>query len=211
MGYLAVAARWTATRRIIVSLELGTCCYECLTGFVAFVLLEVLDEACCQVLSLFFPLCCVSVSIAWVKDVGVNAFELCWNYEVEVRNSLGGSFVDGTAQDSVDDTTCITDRNTLAGSIPTSVYQVSLGTVLLHLLYQLLSILGWVKLKESLAEASREGWSRLSDTALCSGELSCKAGEEVILGLLCVEDRYRRQYAEGISRQEDYLLGCGTC
>src|SRR3712207_8822754 len=92
MGYLAVAAGRTATRRIIVSLELGTCCYECLTGFVAFVLLEVLDEAGCQVLSLFFPLCCVSVSVAWVEDVSVNAFQLCRNYEVEERNGLGGSF-----------------------------------------------------------------------------------------------------------------------
>ena len=102
-------------------------------------------------------------------------------------------------QDSVDDTTCIADRDTLAGTVPAGVDQVSLGTALLHLLDQLLSILCRVQLQESLTEASGECRCRFGDAALCTGQLGCEAGEEVILGLLCTQDRYRRQYAECVS------------
>ena len=40
----------------IYVLELWTSCYELLTSFVSFVLLEVLDETVCEIFSLFFPL-----------------------------------------------------------------------------------------------------------------------------------------------------------
>ena len=101
-------------------------------------------------------------------------------------------------EDSVDDTTCITDRDTLACTVPTCVNQVCLSTRLLHLLNQLLSVLSWVQLQECLTEASRECWSRLGDTALCTSQLSCEAREEVVLSLLSVQDRYWWQYTECI-------------
>ena len=70
---------------------------------------------------------------------------------------------------------------------------------LIHALHELLSILGGVQLEECLAEASREGWSGLCDTALCTSQLSCETRQEVILGLLWSEDRYWRQYTECVS------------
>ena len=109
-------------------------------------------------------------------------------------------------EDSVDDTTSVADRDTLAGTVPTSVHQVSLSTALLHLLNQLLSILCWVELQECLAEASRECRSRLSDATLCTSELCCESREEVVLCLLSAQDRYWRKNSECVCREEDNLL-----
>ena len=67
-----------------------------------------------------------------------------------------------------------------------------------------------MQLEERLTEASGEGGSRLCDAALCTGELSGKAREEVVLSLLGSEDRYGRQYAERVRGKEDYVLGSGT-
>ena len=44
-------------------LKFWTCSYQSLTSLVALVLLEVLDEAASEILSLLVPLCCVSVSV----------------------------------------------------------------------------------------------------------------------------------------------------
>ena len=84
-------------------LQLWTCSNECLTSLVTLVLLEILDEAGSQILSLLVPLSSVSVSVARIEDVGIYALELCGNLEVEVRNLLGRSLQDSTTQDSVDD------------------------------------------------------------------------------------------------------------
>ena len=159
-------------------LELRTSCNESLTSLVSLILLEVLDEAGSEILSLLLPLSCVSISVARIEDVGVYAVELCRNNEVEEWDSLCWSSVDRVVEDSVDDTTSVADRDTLAGTVPTSVHQVSLCTALLHLLNQLLSILCWVELQECLAEASRECRSRLSDATLCTCELCCESRED---------------------------------
>ena len=53
-------------------LELWTSLYESLASAVSFVLAEVLDEPCSEVLSLNFPVSSICVSIAWVKDVRIN-------------------------------------------------------------------------------------------------------------------------------------------
>ena len=159
----------------MLRLKLRTSCNESLTSFVSFVLLEVLDEACSQIFSLFFPLSYISISITWVEDVRIYTFQLCRNYKVEVWNRLGWSLVDRVIEDSIDNTTGITDRDTLASSVPTGVNQISLSTALLHLLNQFFSILGWMKFQESLAEASRESWSRLCNTAFCTCQLSSEA------------------------------------
>ena len=196
---------------IIRYLQLGTSSHECLASLVALVLLEVLDEATSQVLSLLVPLSSVSISVTGVKDVGVYTLQLCGHLEVEVRNLLRGSLQDSTAQDGIDDTTSVADRDTLASAVPSGIYQISFGTALLHALYQLLSILSGVQLEECLSEASREGRSGLSDAALCTGQLGGEAREEVVLGLLRSQDAHGRQYAEGIGRQEDDVLSLRTC
>ena len=64
--------------------------------------------------------------------------------------------------------------------------------------------------QESSTEASRECRSRFSDTAFCTCQLSSETRQEVVLSLFRVQDRYRRQYTEGISRQEDYLMSVRT-
>ena len=106
------------------SLELRTGCYESLASLVAFVLLEVLDEASGEVLGFLVPLSGISVGVARIEDTSVNAFELCGNLEVEVRNTLCGSLEDSATEDSIDDTTCILDRDALASAVPTGVHQV---------------------------------------------------------------------------------------
>jgi hypothetical protein len=163
-----------------------------------------------KILCLSIPLRSVLVSIARIKDILVHTLELCRNNEVEVRNGLRRSLVDLVIEDTVDDTTCIADRDTLASTVPTSVDEVSLSTALLHVANELLSILCRMQLQECLAEASRECRSRLCDTTLCTSQLSCEAREEVVLRLLSVQDRNRRQHTEGISAQEDNLLCCRT-
>ena len=51
-------------------LELWTSSYKCLTSLVALVLLEILDEASSQILSLLVPLSSISVSVTRIEDVG---------------------------------------------------------------------------------------------------------------------------------------------
>jgi hypothetical protein len=65
-----------------------------------------------------------------------------------------GAFVIEPIKDSVDDTTCILNRDTLACAVPSCVYEVCLSTALFHLLNELFSILCRMKLKECLTEAS---------------------------------------------------------
>ena len=136
------------------ALELRTCSDESLTSLVASELSEVLDEAASEVFCLLFPLSSVSVSVARIEDVGVNTGELCGHYKVEVRDNLCGSLVDRAIEDSVDDATGILDRDTLAGTVPTCVYEVCGSTVSLHLLNQLFTVLCGVQAQESCAEAS---------------------------------------------------------
>ena len=162
-------------KRCSLRLELRTCCDESLAGFVASVLHKVLLEACCQVFSLLLPLCCVSISIARVKNICIHALKLCGNSEVEDRNVLCRSIEDSATEDSVDDTACVADRDTLACSVPAGVYEVCLGTALLHLLNQFLSVLCGVQFEECLAEASRECGSGLCDAAFRTCQLGCEA------------------------------------
>ena len=94
---------------LILRLELWTCCYERLSEVVSCELVEVLDEAACEVLCLLLPLAYACISVAWVEDCRINAREFCRNCEVEVRDGLGRSLVDGTVEDCVDDSSCILD------------------------------------------------------------------------------------------------------
>ena len=126
-------------------LELWTSCNERLTEIVTSELSEVLDETSCEILSLLLPLASALVSVAWVEDSRVNAWELSRNYEIEVRDSLGRSLVDRTVEDSVDDSASVLDRDTLTCSVPTCVHEVCLSTNLLHSLNELLTVLSWVE------------------------------------------------------------------
>ena len=191
------------------SLQLGAGRDQSLAVLVAFVLCEVLDEAASQILCLLLPLGSVSIGVAGIQDSGIHAGQLGGNLEVEVGDLLGGSLVDGTAQDGVDDAAGILDGDALAGAVPAGVHQVSLGAAGLHLLHQFLSVLGGMQLQEGLAEASGEGGGGLGDAALGAGQLCGEAGQEVVLGLLRSQDGDRGQDAECISRQEDDILGCG--
>ena len=57
-------------------LELRTCIDELLAVLVGGKLLEVLDKALSQILSLRLPLSGISVSISWIEDSGVYALSL---------------------------------------------------------------------------------------------------------------------------------------
>ena len=88
---------------------------------------------------------------------------------------FGRSCENSTVEDSVDDTAGVADRDTLAGSVPAGVYEISLGAALLHLLDKFLGILGRMQFEECLAEASRESRSRLCDTTFCTCQLGGEA------------------------------------
>ena len=180
-------------------LQLRTGLYEGLSGLVGLVLVEVLDEPSGEILSLLLPLSGIGVGVARIKDTGVNSLEHSRDGEVEVRDNLGRGLVDAVVEDGVDNTAGVADRDPLASSVPAGVHEISLGTASLHPLDKLLGILGRVELKEGLAEAGGEGRSGLGDSALCSGELGCEAGEEVVLRLLGVEDGDRRKHTESVS------------
>jgi hypothetical protein len=70
---------------------------------VTLVLLEVLDEAASQILCLLFPLSGICVGVAGIEDGGIDTGQSGGDLKVEVGDLLGGSLVDGTAQDGVDD------------------------------------------------------------------------------------------------------------
>ena len=82
------------------SLQLRAGRDQSLAVLVAFVLCEVLDEAASQILCLLLPLGSVSIGVAGIQDSGIHAGQLGGNLEVEVGDLLGGSLVDGTAQDA---------------------------------------------------------------------------------------------------------------
>ena len=86
--------------------------------------------------------------------MAIYAWKLCRNLEVEVRDNLSRSCLDRTVKDSVDDTSGVSDRDTLACTIPSCVHELCLSTALLHLLNELLCVLCRVKLEECLSEAS---------------------------------------------------------
>lgn len=87
-----------ALSECVTRLELGTSSNERLTGFVGRVLLEVLDEATCEILSLSFPFGSVCVSVAGIEDFGSNAREFRGDLEVEDGELLGGSGEDSTGR-----------------------------------------------------------------------------------------------------------------
>ena len=84
--------------------QLRACGYQSLACLVGGVLVEVLDEAACQVFCLLGPLCSVCIGVAGIEDLGINTRKLGRNLEVEDRNVLGRSLLDRTVEDSVDDT-----------------------------------------------------------------------------------------------------------
>ena len=85
---------------------------------IALILCKVLDEAASQILGLLFPLSGICIGVARVEDSGINAGQSGGNLKVEVGDLLGGSLVDGTAQDGVDDAAGILDGDALAGAVP---------------------------------------------------------------------------------------------
>ena len=84
-----------------ISLQLGAGRDQSLAMLVALVLLEVLDEAACQILGLLFPLGSVSIGVARIQNAGVHAVQHGGNLEVEVGDLLGGHIVDVAVQDGV--------------------------------------------------------------------------------------------------------------
>ena len=83
---------------------------------VALVLGEVLHEAAGQILCLLFPLSGICVGVAGIEDGGVDTGQSGGDLKVEVGDLLGGSLVDSTAQDGVDDAAGILDGDALAGA-----------------------------------------------------------------------------------------------
>src|SRR5574344_283671 len=156
-------------------LELRAGCYKSLACIVAFVFVEVLDEASCKILCLVVPNLCISIGVARIKDVGCNSGEFCRNFEVEVRNLLGRGLVNGAVEDGVDDAAGVADRDTLACSVPACIDEVCLRTALGHPLYEFFCILCRMQFEECLSEACCECRSRLGDTALGSGKLGCES------------------------------------
>ena len=65
-----------------------------------------------------------------------------------------------------------------------------------------------MQFQECLSEASGECWCRLCDSTLCTSKFCCKARKEVVLCLLWCQNRYWRQYAESICRQENNFFCC---
>ena len=61
--------------------------------------------------------------------------------------------------------------------------------------------------QEGGAKAGGEGWRRLRDAALGTGQLGGEARQEVVLGLVGGQTRNRRQNAKGVSGEEDNLGG----
>ena len=191
-------------------LELGTCNYEGLTGCIVLKLLEVVDEHFCKLGGFGCPLCGISVGVAGIKDLGINAGKLGGDCEIEDGELLGGGFQDSAVKDGVNDATGILDGDTLACAVPTGVHEISLGAAFLHALNELFSIFGRMEAEECCAEASRECGGRLGDATLGTGELAGESAQEVIFGLLGCEDAYGRKYSKGIGRKEDYILGGRT-
>ena len=130
----------------------GPAATKALPALVVLILLEVLDEACCEVLGLNFPFCGIGIGVAGIKNRGINTGKFGGNLEVKDGELLGRSCENGTVEDSVDDTAGVADRDTLAGSVPAGVYEISLGAALLHLLDKFLGILGRMQFEECLAE-----------------------------------------------------------
>ena len=61
--------------------------------------------------------------------------------------------------------------------------------------------------KEGRAEARRKGRLRFGNAAFCSGQFAGISGEEVVHRLIRRKDRYRRQNAVSVRRQENNFLG----
>ena len=83
--------------KMFVLFDYGTCGNESLAGFVAFVLLEVLNKSRSKVFRLFFPDRNVCVSVSRIEYRGVYAGKFGGDFEIEVRNGFRGGFFDRAA------------------------------------------------------------------------------------------------------------------
>ena len=110
-------------------LELRACSNQRLTGFVAFELSEVLDEAASQVFSLLFPLGSLSIRIARIEDLRIYARQFSRNYKVEVRDRLRRSLVNGAVQDGVDSSAYFVGCK-LKKAAPKQAENVGVGSVM---------------------------------------------------------------------------------
>ena len=167
-----------------IGLELGAGGYKCLASLIACELLEVLDEAACEILCLYIPVLWLCVCVAGIEDVSVHLVESGRNGKVEVRDGCGLGLVHAAVEDTVDDGAGILDGDTLAGTVPAGVHEICGGSDFLHSLHELLTVFGRMQGEECCSEACGEGGGRLGDTALCSGELGGEAAQEVVFGLL---------------------------
>ncbi len=190
--------------------ELGACGYKSLSCFIVFKLLEVVDEHFGELGGFSIPFFNVGVSVARVKNFGIYAGEFGGYGEVEDGELLGGGLQDRAVKDRVDDAAGILDGYTLACAVPAGVDQICLGAAFFHFLHEFFGILGGVQRKECCAEACRECGGGLGDAAFGTGEFGSKAGKEVVLGLLGIEDRYGRKHTECVGRKEYYILGSGA-
>lgn len=75
-------------------------------------------------MSLSIPLRSLSVCVARIENLGVYAWELGRNFEVEDGNLLGGGVVDCAAEDGIDDAAGVLDGDTLASAVPAGVDEV---------------------------------------------------------------------------------------
>ena len=194
----------------LARLRFRACFDESFARFGNGVLREVLDESAGEVLSFIFPDRSVGVGVARIEDSGIDSGKSGRDFEIEVRDLLGGSFVDRARKDSVDNSAGILDRDTLAGSVPAGVDEVSLRARSVHLFDEFFRVLGGREFEERLTEASREGGGGLGYSALGARKFSGEAGQEVVLSLLGGKDRNGRKYSERVRRKEDDVLRRGS-
>ena len=129
----------------LYELEGGAGSYQLFAQVVAGELMEVGDETLCKIARLFVPLLGVAIRIAWIEDTAIYAGQLGRHEEVEVRHCFRGSLIDASIQNSVNNGARILNRDTFAGSVPSGINEVSLGTYHLHFLNQFFAVLSWMQ------------------------------------------------------------------
>lgn len=154
----------------------------------------------------------IGPGLTGVENLGVDAAEGLGDLKVEVGLSDKLGVEDGAVEDGVDAGTGVLDAHALgagsgAATAPAGVDKVDVGVVLGDLLLEELTVLGGGESHEGSTEAGTEGGGGLGDAALGTGDLGGVAGKEVVHGLVAGELGDRGENAEGISGQEDDILG----
>lgn len=182
---------------------------------ICFVLGKSLLEHVAQLIQLGLESLLARPGLFGVQDVTGHTLNSLGNGEVEDGEVFVLGFGERAVVDGVDNSSRVLERASFAGTklatSPTSVYQPTVDTVLLHPFSEHLGVPAGVEDDEGLTVTCREGWGGLDDTIFSTGGLGGVTSDEVVLSLLGGKSGDGGKDTEGVATEHNDVRGLTVC